>query len=425
MPTIKSIHAYEIIDSKGLPTIEGRLVLDDDKEVITSIPASLLSEKKSVIDLKDEDPQRFNGMGVSHAVSYINDLVFPKLKGASVYKQKEIDQWMIDADGTKNKSRLGANTILTVSQLIAKAGAKAQNIPDFKYLNYLYASYFKETISIDKIPTPIFNLINGGKHANNKLDFQEFTVVPSSSYSFSKAYQIGVEILYELKKVLEYRNATTAVGEEGGFSPNLTTNFDALEILNETIVQRQMKMGVDIFLGIDMASSSFYSNNLYALRDRSHPLHRDEYLKVVENIIRNYSLIFLEDILADEDWDGWSELVAKLPHTIYIVGDDLIRMNKERLIKSIKNNAISTVTVKPSQSGTILEVLELINIARINHISYIVSSGSSETNDSFIADLAVALQSEFVKFGSTVRGERVSKYNRLWQIEREELNSSK
>lgn len=423
MSTIKSIYAYEIIDSKGLPTIEGRLVMDDSKEVTTSIPASLLSEKKAVIDLKDEDPHRFNGMGVSHAVSYINDLISPKLKGASVFKQKEIDQWLIDADGTKNKSRLGANTIFTVSQLIAKAGAKAQNIPDFKYLNFLYTLYFKDTISIDKIPTPIFNMINGGKHANNKLDFQEFTVVPSSSFPFSKAYQIGVEILYELKKVLEYRNATTAVGEEGGFSPNLTTNFDALEILNETIVQRQMKMGVDIFLGIDMASSSYYANKLYALNDRSHALNKTEYLKIIENMLSNYSIIFLEDVFSDEDWDAWSNLVTKLPNTLYIVGDDLVRMNKERLIKSIKLNCISTVTIKPNQIGTLLEVFELINIARTNHITYIVSSGLSETNDPFIADLAVGIQSEFVKFGSTVRGERVSKYNRLWQIEREELNA--
>jgi len=425
MSTIKSIHAYEIIDSKGLPTIEARLILDDDKEVVTSIPASFLSDKKSIIDLKDEDPHRFNGMGVTHAVSYINDLINPKLKGASIYKQKEIDQWMIDADGTKNKSRLGANTILTVSQLISKAGAKAQNMPDFKYINYLYSSYFKENIALDKIPTPIFNMINGGKHANNKLDFQEFAVVPSSSLTFSKAYQIGVEILYELKKVLEYRNATTAVGEEGGFSPNLTTNYDALEILNETIVQRQLKMGVDIFLGIDMSSSFFYSNNYYSLKDKNHPLKKDEYLKFIQNIIDNYSVIFLEDIFADEDWDGWKELVGKFPNTIYIVGDDLVRMSKDRLTKAIKNNSISTVTIKPSQAGTILEVLELINIARINHISYIVSSGSSETNDSFIADLSVGVQSEFVKFGSSSRGERVSKYNRLWQIEREELFTQK
>ena len=421
MPNIKSIHAYEIIDSKGLPTIEGRLTLDDDKEVITSIPASLLSEKKTIIDLKDEDPHRFNGMGVSHAVSYINDLISPKLKGASIYKQKEIDQWMIEADGTKNKSRLGGNTILTVSQLIAKAGAKAQNLSDFKYLNYLYSTYFKETISLDKIPSPIFNMINGGKHANNKLDFQEFTVVPSSSFTFSKAYQIGVEILYELKKVLEYRNATTAVGEEGGYSPNLTTNLDALEILNETIVQRQLKMGVDIFLGLDLASTSYYLNKLYTIKDKNHSLRKEEYFKFIEFILDNYSIMFLEDLFADEDWDGWSNLVNKLPSTIYIVGDDLIRMNKERLIKSIKNNSISAIIIKPSQVGTILEVLELISIARSNKIGYIVASGLSETNDTFVADLAVAVQSEFVKFGSTVRGERVCKYNRLWQIEREEL----
>ncbi len=422
MPTIKAIHAYEIIDSKGLPTLEGRLVLSNDAVVTTSIPSSLLSDKKSVVDLKDEDPNRFNGMGVSHAATYINELIGPKIIGASVFKQSEIDQWLVEADGTSNKSKLGANTILIVSQLLAKAGALGQNVSVFKYINYLFNNQNSKTVSIDKIPTPIFNMINGGKHANNKLDFQEFEIIPSSSFTFGQAYQKGVETLYELKKVLEYRNATTAVGEEGGFSPNLTTNLDALEILNETIVQRHMRLGVDMFLGIDLAASSFYKNKQYFVKDKTRPLHKQEYFQYIKTILESYPLMVLEDPFAEEDSENWSDLVSKFPNTVYIVGDELIRMGRDRLDKALKLNAISSLLIKLHQIGTISETLKLIQIAQAHDISYIIASSSSETNDVFTADFAVGVQSEFVKFGATVRGERVSKYNRLWQIEREELN---
>jgi len=423
MATIQSIHAYEIIDSKGMPTIEGRLTLDDGQIVTSSVPANPLQKKDMAVDLRDEDAARFDGKGVTHAVSYINDLIAPKLKGASVYKQYEIDTWLTKADGTRNKSRLGANTLLTISQLLVKGGAAAQKIPVFRYINLLYKNIYKDGIPVEKMPTPIFNMINGGRHANNKLEFQEFLIVPSSSLTFGMAYQKAVEIFVELKKVLEYRNATTSVGEEGGFSPNLTTNLDALEILNETVSQRRMKVGFDFFLGIDMASSYYFKDGFYTIKDKSHPLKKQEYLDFIKHLVDNYSILILEDAFADEDWDGWKKLHELYSANIYIVGDELTRMNKERLTYVAREGSCNSFIIKPNQVGTVTETFELVNIARKNNITHIVAGRSSETNDDFIADLSVGLQSEFVKFGAPTRGERVSKYNRLWQIEREELTA--
>ena len=421
MALIKSIFAYEIIDSRGLPTVEAHLELDSGVSVVTSVPGSEGNYPNEPGDIRDEDVGRFFGKGVLHAVSYINDLIAPKLKGVNPSKLLEIDNWLAKADGTKNKSRLGTNTLLTLSQLIAKAGAADLHIPLYSHLNRLYESIYKTEIVINKVPTPIFNMINGGRHANTPMDFQEFLVIPSSSFTFGTAFQKAIELYSELKKVLEYRNATTAVGEEGGFSPNLTTNVDALEILNETISQVKMKVGLDMFLGIDFASSFFSNNGLYTIKDKPHPLKSEEYIAFVKFLLDTYSILYVEDPFDAEDWPSWKKLNSSLSSTVYIVGDELIRMNKDRLTYAIKENSCTSFLLKPNQIGTISEVFELVNLARTNSISYMVAGRSSETNDDFIADLAVALQSEFVNFGAPVRGERVSKYNRLWEIERDEL----
>ncbi len=425
MAAIKSINAYEIIDSKGNPTIEGRLTIDTGESVVTSVPGSTPHSLKEPVDLRDEDPNRFLGMGVTHAVSYINDLIAPKIIGASLTKQVEIDNWLLEADGTKNRSRLGVNTILIISQLLTKAAALAAKVPLYVYINKLYTSIYKEEIFIDKIPTPIFNTINGGAHANNTIDFQEFMIIPSSSFNFSLAYQKAIEIFFELKSVLEYRNATTAVGEEGGFSPNLTTNLDALEILTETINQKKMKCGLDIFLGIDIAANRFYKNNQYTIKDKTHPLKKGEYIEFLSSLSQNYSILTLEDPFSDDDWDSWKKLTQELSSRIYMVGDESIRMNKEKLSYAIREGALTSFLIKPNQSGTITSILELVHIARKSNLTYIVAARSSETNDDFIADLSVGLQSEFVKFGAPTRGERVAKYNRLWQIEREGIQKLK
>ncbi len=421
MTTIQSIHAYEIIDSRGAPTLEAQLVLDNGLHARTSVPAAYSLFPNEAVDVRDEDPNRFFGRGVLHAASYINELIGPKLKGVSPEKLAEIDDWLVKADGTRNKSRLGVNTLLTVSQLIARAGAVANGIPLFKQLNNLYKKKYNEEIKISKIPTPIFNMINGGRHANSSMDFQEFQIIPSSSFSFGTAYQKSIELFSELKKVLEYRNATTAVGEEGGFSPNLSANLDALEILNETVSQLKMKMGLDMFVGIDMAASFFAKNNAYTIKDKSHAMHVDEYIAFIKTITDNYSILALEDPLDNEDWAGWKKLTSLISSTIYIIGDELIRTSKDRLNFAIKDGSCTSFLLKPNQIGTISEIFELVRIARQNNVSYIAAGNMAETNDDFIADLAVAMQSEFVKFGAPILGERVAKYNRLWQIERDEL----
>lgn len=423
MSKIKKLYAYEIIDSRGYPTIEGKLLLDTGQEVSTSIPAGTSVGKYEAVELRDQDPARFKGMGVSRAVSFINDLIAPKLIGASPLKQLEVDHWLAKADGSKNKQKLGANTLLTISQLFVKAGAASQNLPVFSYVNSLFKTLFKSEIKIDRIPTPIFNIINGGKHANNNLEFQEFQIVPSSSLNFTKGYQMGVEIFHELKEVLIYRNANISVGEEGGFSPNFQTNLDAVEVLSETINRRELKLGVDIFLGLDVAASHFFKDDRYLLKDKNHPLPKEEFIEYIKDLTKRYAFLTLEDPLNEDDFDGWKKLNAELSKSMYLVGDDLLATNKERFLKAIKEKACTTILVKPNQIGTISETLEVIDIARKNNINYVVSHRSGETNDSFVADFAVGLQADFVKFGAPSRGERVAKYNRLWQIEREELKT--
>lgn len=421
MSKIKTIQAYEIIDSRGYPTVEARMTLDNNMTVTTAVPAGTSIGKYEAIEFRDKDARRMDGMGVLTSVSIINDQIASKLIGVSPQKQLQVDQWLIKADGTKNKSKLGANTTLAISQLMVKAASLDLGIPVFKYINQLYASLFQSNIKLDKIPTPMFNIINGGKHANNNLEFQEFQIIPSSSYSFGKAYEMGVEIYHELKRVLLYRNASISVGEEGGLTPNLATNSDAIEVLNESIIQKNFKVGLDVFIGLDLAASHFYKDYRYFIKDRPHPLKVDEYLEFLNNLTKSYSILVLEDPLSEDDWENWKKLNNSISNQIYLVGDDLLTTNKERLLRAIKEKACSTILIKPNQIGTITETLEVIDIARKNNFSYIVSHRSGETNDDFIADFAVGVQSDFIKFGAPSRGERVAKYNRLWQIERFEL----
>ncbi len=424
MAKIKTITAYEIIDSRGYPTLEGRLILDSGVAVVSSVPSGTSVGKYEALEVRDNDSQRYNGYGMLRAASYVNDLIGPKLVGVDPSRQQEVDYWLIKADGTKNKSRIGTNVILLVSQLIAKAAAKTQNLPLFVYLNQILRQNYKVDIKIDKIPTPMFNIINGGKHANNNIDFQEYDVIPSSSFSFSKAYQYGVEIFHELRRVLQYRNAAISVGEQGGLTPNFTTNIDALEAIKEAISQRNLRVGSDIFLGLDIAASHFYKDQRYYIKDKPHPLKSNEYFDFIEKMIDRYSLLVVEDPFDQDSWEWWKKITESSSENAYIVGDDLLSTNKDRILMAIKEDACSTILIKPNQTGSISEVLEVVNIAKTNKLNYIVSNRSGETNDPFAADLAVAIQSDFVKFGAPTRGERVAKYNRLWQIEREELKKN-
>jgi len=420
MAKIKDIKAYEIIDSRGFPTLEGRLTLDTGQFVTASVPAGTSIGKYEAIELRDNNPLRFEGHGVLRAVQYVNELIGPKIYGVSPQKVSQIDQWLIKADNSANKSQLGANTLLLISILVTKAAAVDSQMPLYRYINQLYNVLYNEKIAIERIPTAIFNLINGGKHANNDLEFQEFQVIPSSSLSFAKSIEIVTGVFYELKRVLIYRHANVSVGEEGGFTPNFSSNSDGLEILNETIARKNLKVGLDIFLGLDIAASNFFKDGHYYIKDKPHPLKPHEYLDFLNKIIERYSILVLEDPLGEDDWDNWKTLFQSIKKETYLVGDDLLCTNKERLNRAIKDKACSSIIIKPNQIGTISETLEVVNIARKNDINCIVSHRSGETNDDFIADFAVGIQSDFVKFGAPSRGERVTKYNRLWQIERNE-----
>jgi len=421
MASIKKIFAYEIIDSRGIPTLEGRLSLDNNKEVVSSIPSGTSVGKYEAIELRDGETNRFLGQGVSRAVGYINDLIGPKLIGISPDKQNQVDDWLVKADGTKNKSKLGANTTLLISQLVARAAACDKNLPLFKYINQLLEKNSQEKIKIERIPNPVFNIINGGKHAHNNLEIQEFWIIPSSTFTFSKAYQTGVELFHELKKILNNQSANVAVGEEGGFTPALSANIDALEILIEAVISKQLKIGLDIFLGLDLAASNFFKNDHYYIKDINHPLKSSEFIDYLLKLVKKYSILVVEDPLNEDSWEDWTKLNSLISKEVYLVGDDLLATNKQRLEKAIKTKACNTVLIKPNQIGTVTETLNVITMARKNDINYMVSHRSGETNDSFIADFAVGVQADFVKFGAPCRGERVAKYNRLWQIEREEL----
>lgn len=422
MLTVKKIIANEIIDSRGQPTIEVSAYLSNDKSVIASVPSGTSVGKYEAKEMRDRDENRFGGMGVIKAVSTINEVLAPKLIGVSPSKCQAIDEWMIKADGSNNKEKLGGNTTLAVSQLFIKAAAMEQGVSIYKFINTQYTKRFKTELPLQRIPTPIFNIINGGKHASNNLEFQEFQIIPSSSLQFSKAYQLGVEIYHELKKVLVYRNASISVGEEGGFAPNFATNLDALEAIKEAVQRRSLKMGLDIFLGLDVASSSFYKNDKYHIKDMSHPLNKEEYIDFILNIADKYPLLCIEDPLNEDDFEGWTKLLKTMPRDIYLIGDDLLATNKERLESAIEEKACSMALIKPNQIGTISETLDVIHTAKESDIGVLVSHRSGETNDSFIAELAVGVQAEFVKFGAPSRGERVAKYNRLWDIEREKLS---
>ncbi len=423
MANVKAIRAYEILDSRGYPTIEARLLTDAGWEVHTSIPSGTSIGKYEALELRDNDKLRYDGMGVLKAVGIINDVLGPKLVGIDVSRQNELDSWLVAADGTKNKERLGANTTLAVSQLFMKAAARSSGQPLFRHINAFYTSHFKQALHIERIPTPIFNIINGGKHANNNLEFQEFQIIPSSSFNFTKSLQLGADIFHELKRVLLYRNANISVGEEGGFAPNFSTNLDAIEVINETVIQKGFKLGLDIFLGLDIAASHFFHEDRYHIKDKPHPMTKDEYLHFILQLTKNYAFLYIEDPLNQDDFNLWAHLEKEIAKNIYLVGDDLIAADEVRMQKAIKEKACTTVLLKPNQVGTITELLGIIAMTRQHGLNYVISQRSGETNDTFIADLSVAVQSDFVKFGAPSRGERVSKYNRLWKIEREEMKA--
>lgn len=416
MAKVKAIKSYEILDSRGNPTLETEVILSDGTAGIASCPSGASVGSYEAVELRDHDQNRFKGLGVLKAIENIEKIIAPKLIGMEANKQQEIDKIMIELDGTQNKGRLGANATLSVSMALAKAGAKSSVLP-----LYLYLRQFTRHDGVDvnlKIPTPLFNLINGGKHADNNLNFQEFLLIPASSKSYSESIQMGVSIKNSLSEILKANNLSTLTGDEGGFGPKLPTNFDVLSILKQAIDKNPFRFGFDVFVGLDVAANNFYHEKQYKILDRTTKLSAEDLIAYFKEQDNTFHFLYLEDPLSEDDWEGWEKIVTQLPQAL-IVGDDLTTTNPFRLQMALDKKAISGIIIKPNQIGTVIEAMAVVEVARTAGLKIIVSHRSGETTDDFIADFAVAVLADYVKFGAPVRGERVVKYNRLFQIERQ------
>lgn len=414
MAKVNDLQAREILDSRGFPTVEVRITLDTGHSVTSSVPGGTGTGTHEAIELRDGDPSRMGGKGVRKVVESVNTIIRPLMIGQDPLRQTAADQTLYNLDGTPNKSKLGANAILGVSMAICKAGAASVGMPLYKY--------FKEKYGLAPtfhMPSPIFNLINGGAHGAGNLDFQEFHIIPTSNKPFAESIQLGVEFFMALEQVLISKNAIHSVGVEGGFAPNLFTNLDALELLLEAMKRTPYLFGQDLFFGLDVAANSFYKNNKYSIRDRQEPFSSKELLEYYKELNSKYHIFSIEDPFHEDDWQAWSEITRELSDRVVIVADDLVTTNKERLKKAIDQKACTSVMVKPNQIGTVSETVEVVKMARDAKMQVVASHRSGETNDDFIADFAVGCGCEYVKFGAPIRGERVAKYNRLLEIESE------
>jgi enolase len=410
---IKSIKAREILDSRGNPTVEVEVVLIDGTTGLASVPSGASTGSHEAVELRDRDKDRFKGLGVLRAVENVRQYISPAITGMSVAEQAAIDQKMIELDGTPNKSRLGANAILGVSLAIAHAAANFSHTPLYRYLGGPKAC---------TLPVPMMNILNGGKHAHDSTDFQEFMVVPAGAKSFAHAFQASSEIYHALKSVLQEKGLNTNVGDEGGFAPSLKSNKEAVELVLVAIEKAGYSPGEDCFIALDPAASTFYQQGKYVLAKEGTTLTPKGMVDYYAQWVSSYPIISLEDGMAEDDWKGWQLLMQKLGRSIQIVGDDLYATNIERLNRGIAEGTSNSILVKPNQVGTLTEALGVIKRAQKAGWTAIVSHRSGETEDTTIADLAVAMNTGLIKAGAPCRSERCCKYNRLLRIE-EELGS--
>jgi enolase len=408
--TIKSINAREILDSRGNPTVEVTAVLSDGATGTAAVPSGASTGKYEAIELRDGDKHRYNGLGVLKAVNNVNKLIAPELAGMSVIDHTSIDQKLLQLDNTPNKSNLGANAILGVSLATVKAMANSSATPLYRYLG-------KSAKHI--LPVPMMNILNGGKHAANSTDFQEFMVLPAGASSFREALRMGTEVYHALKKAIKSRGLNTNVGDEGGFAPSVASNKDAMELILEAIDLAGYKTGSDCLIALDPAASSFYSNGKYVLAKEGISLTSSQMIDYYIKWASSYPLISIEDGLDEDDWAGWTSLTSRLGNKVQLVGDDLYTTNVKRLEQGIAQKASNSILIKPNQIGTLTETLAAIKMARQAGWTTVISHRSGETEDSFIADLSVAVDAGLIKTGAPCRSERVVKYNRLLLIEEE------
>ena len=406
MSVIHSIQAIQILDSRGNPTVEAKMQLDNGKTGKASVPSGASTGSREAMELRDGG-DHYLGRGVQKAVKYINTEIQSALKGKSVLEQEFIDRLLIQLDGTENKSRLGANALLAVSLATAHAAANFNNIPLFQYFNP----------SAFKFPVPMMNIINGGEHADNNIDIQEFMILPAAASTFKESLQWGVEVFHALKSVLKKQGLNTAVGDEGGFAPDLPNNTVALETIIKAIEIVGLKVGHDIYLGLDVASSEFYSEDRYHLSSENKSFDAGEFIHYLTKIVDDYPIISIEDGMAEDDWDGWKGLTEILGKRVQLVGDDLFVTNREILQQGIDQGIANSILIKPNQIGTLTETFEAINLAIDSNYTAIVSHRSGETADTTIADIAIGTSATQIKTGSLCRSDRIEKYNQLLRIE--------
>ncbi len=418
MSKIKNIYAREILDSRGNPTVEAEIILDNGIVSRACVPSGASTGEHEAVELRDKDPKRYLGKGVEKAVKNVNNVIFPEIINYDIFNQKGIDQKMIEIDGTPNKAKLGANAILSVSIAALRAAAKTKK-------QYIY-KHLSDTDTFT-MPMPMMNVLNGGSHADNNVDIQEFMIVPVGAGSFKHALQMGAEIFHTLKHILKKDGLATSVGDEGGFAPNLKNNEEALIYLSNAISDAGYQVGEEVKISLDVASSELYDNkkNKYRLDSEGSHLNSKELIEYYSDLCNKYPIISIEDGLDQNDWDGWISMNQVLGKKIQLVGDDLTVTNPTKLQKAIKEKAINAILIKLNQIGTVTETLETISIAQENNMGVVISHRSGETEDVTIADLAVGTSAGQIKTGSLARTDRIAKYNQLLRIEEQIINSSK
>lgn len=406
---IGDVKAREILDSRGNPTVEVDVVTDEGVLGRAAVPSGASTGEYEAVELRDNDEKRFLGKGVSKAVGHVNGEIRENLLGVDIYDQEKVDKTLINLDGTDNKGRLGANAILGVSLAVARAAANSRKIPLYEYLGGKEARV---------LPVPMMNILNGGLHADNNVDLQEFMIMPAGAGSFREALRIGAEVFHNLKKVLKKRGLSTSVGDEGGFAPSLGSNREAIEVIIEAIEKSGYKCGEDVYLALDPAASSFYENGRYILKaERISEKDSNGMIAFYEELVNSFPIISIEDGLAEDDWKGWERLTSCLGKRVQLVGDDLFVTNTVRLKKGIERHVANSILIKVNQIGTLTETREAVETAHRAGYTAIISHRSGETEDTTIADLAVALNTGQIKTGSLCRTDRVAKYNQLLRIE--------
>ncbi len=413
MSDIKYVYARQLLDSRGNPTVEVDIVTEEGFFGRAAIPSGASTGAHEAVELRDKDPKKYMGKGVLKAVKHVNTILAKELVGISVFEQNLIDQIMIELDGTPTKSKIGANAILGVSLAVAKAAAEASNQPLYRYIGGVQAH---------TLPVPMMNILNGGSHADNSIDFQEFMIMPVKAPSFSDALRMGTEVFHHLKSVLKKKGLSTNVGDEGGFAPNIASNQEAIEIVLKAIETAGYKPGEDIFIALDAASTEFYDSKTgkyHFKKSTGEKLSSLEMADFWKNWVKKYPIISIEDGMAEDDWKGWKQLTDLIGSKVQLVGDDLFVTNVKRLEKGINQSIANAILVKVNQIGTLTETIDAVQLAQRNSYKTIMSHRSGETEDCTIADLAVALNTGQIKTGSASRSDRMAKYNQLLRIEEE------